>query len=293
VNLARAITGRVTQLVRHATPQAFLAAAEPFLLADEVLHGLPLSVARSCRDEPDRYPGPNLLATIHDAGGAVSGVAVMTPPHRLQLYVRPDAVEPLVMGLAELPLSGVHGPVEVAAAFAARWAAARGVRAREDRGLRLFRLTRVIPPRPTPGVMRPAVAGDLPHVEAWYRAFFVETHHVVGALPPEEHARRAVAGGRVFLWVAPGKGGAWTPVAQAVAVALTPTMARIGAVYTPPEQRGRGGASAVVAGLSQQLLDEGRRPCLFTDLGNPTSNSIYKKIGYEAVADLVDFDLAP
>ncbi len=281
----------MTHLVRHATPAAFLAAAEPFLLGDEVLHGLPLSVARSCKDEPDRYPGPNLLATVHDAAGAVTGVAVMTPPHRLQLYVPLEAVDALVADLAALAISGVHGPVEVAAAFAARRAAARGGRAQEERGLRLFRLTRLVPPRPTPGVMRPAVAGDLPVVEGWYRAFFVETAHVVGALPPEEHARRAVAGGRVFLWTAPGPGGGWSPVAQAVAVALTPTMARIGAVYTPPEQRGRGGASAVVAALSQQLLDEGRRPCLFTDLGNPTSNSIYKKIGYEAVTDLKDFDL--
>jgi predicted GNAT family acetyltransferase len=125
-------------------------------------------------------------------------------------------------------------------------------------------------------------------VEGWYRAFFVETAHVVGALSPEEHGRRAVAGGRVWLWVDEED----APVSQAVAVALTPTMARLGAVYTPPARRGQGGASLAVAALSQRLLDEGRAPCLFTDLANPTSNSIYKKIGYEAVADLKDFDLA-
>ena len=279
----------MTQLVRHATPAAFLAAATPFLLSDEVLHGLPLSVARACADEPDRYPGPNLLATVHDArGGPVTGVAVMTPPHRLQLYVRPDDVEALVADLAALPLAGVHGPVEVAAAFASRWAAARGVRAVEERGLRLFRLRRVVPPRPAPGAFRQADERDLPVVEGWYRAFFVETAHVVGALSPEEHGRRAVAGGRVWLWVDEDD----APVSQAVAVALTATMARIGAVYTPPARRGQGGASLVVAALSQRLLDEGRAPCLFTDLANPTSNSIYKKIGYEAVADLKDFDLA-
>jgi predicted GNAT family acetyltransferase len=34
------------------------------------------------------------------------------------------------------------------------------------------------------------------------------------------------------------------------------------------------------------ILDRGRRFCfLFTDLANPTSNSIYQQIGYRPVAD--------
>jgi len=55
----------------------------------------------------------------------------------------------------------------------------------------------------------------------------------------------------------------------------------------PPELRGRGYGSALTAALTQQLLDGGRRFCfLFTDLANPTSNSIYQRIGYRAVADV-------
>jgi predicted GNAT family acetyltransferase len=61
---------------------------------------------------------------------------------------------------------------------------------------------------------------------------------------------------------------------------------RIGAVYTPPEARGRGYATALVAAVSQHLLDRGRAfTYLYTDLANPTSNSIYQKIGYRPVAD--------
>jgi predicted GNAT family acetyltransferase len=60
----------------------------------------------------------------------------------------------------------------------------------------------------------------------------------------------------------------------------------VNAVYTPPEQRGRGFATACVARLSARLLAEGRRQCvLFTDLANPTSNAIYARIGYRGVAD--------
>ena len=45
----------------------------------------------------------------------------------------------------------------------------------------------------------------------------------------------------------------------------------------------------MVAELSQHCLESGREFCaLYTDLSNPTSNSIYQKIGYNAVADVTD-----
>ncbi|HSS37114.1 MAG TPA: GNAT family N-acetyltransferase, partial [Patescibacteria group bacterium] len=67
----------------------------------------------------------------------------------------------------------------------------------------------------------------------------------------------------------------------------TPHGARVGPVYTPPARRGRGYASACVAGASQAGLDSGLRFLfLFTDLANPTSNHIYETIGYEPIRDV-------
>ena len=64
-----------------------------------------------------------------------------------------------------------------------------------------------------------------------------------------------------------------------------------GILYTP-ELRRNGYASSVVAHLSQQELDSGREFCtVVTDLSNPTSNSIYQKIGYVQVADMMDMHL--
>ncbi len=51
------------------------------------------------------------------------------------------------------------------------------------------------------------------------------------------------------------------------------------------QRRGRGYASWVVASLTQQLLDAGARPCLYTDQANPVSNLVYERIGYEPVHD--------
>ncbi len=64
----------------------------------------------------------------------------------------------------------------------------------------------------------------------------------------------------------------------------------IGPVYTPPELRGHGYASAVTAGLSQHLLDSGYQfVALFTNLANPISNSIYMKIGYKPLGDFNEY----
>jgi GNAT superfamily N-acetyltransferase len=63
-------------------------------------------------------------------------------------------------------------------------------------------------------------------------------------------------------------------------------MVRVGPVYTPPELRGHGYASAVTAAVSRQALDAGAaQVLLFTDLANPVSNAIYQRIGYRPVED--------
>ncbi len=273
----------------HRFPDAarFLAAAEHHLLAREALLNLPLAIARQCRDDPTRYPGRNYFAVVEDRAD-IAGIAVMTPPHPLQLYV-PEG--PAVLAVARDVADGwsppgVVGPVAAAEAFAASWCAARGLAARVRLNLRGFELTEVTdPPRP-PGAMRVAEARDMAVVEAWYRAFEDEVHAVAGGLSPEEIGRRAVRDGRVFLWDDDG------PVAQTAIVGSTPNGARIGAVYTPDSSRRRGYATALVAEVSRRVLADGKRfAYLFTDLANPVSNSIYPKVGYRPVADLrhVDF----
>jgi predicted GNAT family acetyltransferase len=67
----------------------------------------------------------------------------------------------------------------------------------------------------------------------------------------------------------------------------------VGPVYTPPELRGRGYATTLVAELSRWLLGRGNRFCfLYTDLANPTSNAIYARIGYRRVCDALEYRFA-
>jgi predicted GNAT family acetyltransferase len=78
---------------------------------------------------------------------------------------------------------------------------------------------------------------------------------------------------------------------------LSPQIAgtvRIGPVYTPPEHRRRGYASAAVAAVCADALARGARQCLlFTDLANPTSNKIYAAVGFRRVADWEELEFNP
>ena len=92
-----------------------------------------------------------------------------------------------------------------------------------------------------------------------------------------------------YLWEHDGR-----PVSMAGVTGPTPHGIRVGPVYTPPAERGRGFGSALTAAASQAQLDDGRRfVFLFTDLDNPTSNKIYQAIGYEPVIDIDQWSFGP
>lgn len=58
-------------------------------------------------------------------------------------------------------------------------------------------------------------------------------------------------------------------------------------VYTPNDKRQKGYATRVVELLTEVILKNGKIATLYTDLANPTSNSIYMKIGYNPHCDSV------
>ena len=67
---------------------------------------------------------------------------------------------------------------------------------------------------------------------------------------------------------------------------------RLMPIDTPPERREHGYATSCVHALSALLLSRGHEYCgLYTDLANPTSNSIYRKIGYTPVGDSTMYEL--
>ena len=138
------------------------------------------------------------------------------------------------------------------------------------------------------GSFRVAGAGDAPLLAPWTSTFGAD----IGESIPEPDAIETVAAltsaEDLAVWERDGE-----VVSMAAVNRRTAWSSNVAYVYTPPENRGRGYASAVVAALSQRELDAGAEwCCLFTDLANPTSNHIYAAIGYKPVCDYRHIELA-
>lgn len=282
------------RIERYEDPAEFFALVAPFLERREAEHNLQLGFR--ARLEADRHaygPADPLLYAALDATANVTAVATQTPPFGLLLSQvdDPAAVSALTARLvadgAELPT--VSGPVEVARSFAEQWASFTGARTAVQMEERIYEATAVVRPHGVPGSMRPYGASDRALALEWMRAFVDE------AVPdaPEGSAERFVEGrttgsGSFVLWQHDE-----CDVSIAGHAGETPNGVRVGPVYTPPALRGRGYASALTAALTRQLLERKRFCFLFTDLANPTSNSIYQRIGYRPVTDVTLWRFEP
>lgn len=286
------------ELRRFADAERLAGEAGGFLLAHETEHNLLLGILSTLREPDGPYADAEpYLAAVRDGAGAVALIAVRTPPRDLVLSraASPGAVDPLVddvaRGIPDLP--GVVGPTASVAAFTRRWAHVTGTRSTLHMAMRAYRAERAVEPASVAGRARPAGPEDRPTIVEWLTAFTAEA---LAEEPDDERigrmAQRLLPTGPdrgVLLWEVDGR-----PVSMAGYGGPTPNGIRVFAVYTPPQWRGRGYAAACVAALTRRLLDGGRRFCfLFADLANPTSNALYERVGYRAVADVENRTFEP
>lgn len=272
---------------------AFARRVIPFLMQREAEHNVILGLFAVLQARPPEIPP--VLAWAERAGEIV-GVAMQTPPFRLLLShgLDSDVVTAFAQDLAgdAADLPGVLAGKAEAAAFASAWHRLTGRPVTGVRSQRLFRLDTVQPVQAVPGRMREVAEDEQELAIDWWQAFSFEAVEPI----TRDRAVQAIRNRRGFD---PLVGGmrVWDVDGQAVSLAgytgPTPNSIRIGPVYTPPEQRGHGYASALVAALSQLLLDFGFAfVTLYTDLANPTSNKIYQSIGYWPVADIDEVHFA-
>jgi len=239
------------------------------------------SVTRALVADPSRHVGARWWAAT-DPSGQVVGAFMHTPPHPLHVALASTEVaRALASLLAEEGdrLPGVSGQREPAEAFAEEWAARTGARSSVVMQMGRFALpTPARLPFEVSGSFRTATPADTPLVDEWHEQFIdaIEGPGSRAAAPLTEH----MSDGRVGLWQDRGR-----PVSMAYASPASGGVTRISGVWTPPELRGHGYASAVVVGLSTARQSEGEKCVLYTDLANPTSNAIYQAIGYRRIGD--------
>lgn len=276
----------------HRTADEFLEHAAPTLEKNEAANNLILGMSLRLKESPHTFETTPFFATVTDRDRVVLA-AVMTPPFKLVLSSDADdygdavrsAVNAFTKNLFSLhrPIPGVTAASALAENFCVQWARVAKVNYRIGMKQRIYELRTVNPPQWAQGAMRLATRTDLDLATQWAIAFNDEA---LGT--PAGNLRglveRKIEARELYVWVD----------GELVSMAATtrPTRHGVGVnlVYTPPPFRGKGYASSCVAALSQLQLDSGYQFCvLYTDLANPTSNSIYQKIGYVSVCDSDDY----
>jgi uncharacterized protein len=258
-----------------------LRSAEEFLSSEPVLHNLILSIlhARVASGDPGRY-----WIAFH--GERAVGVAVQSPldfPATLT-PMESRAVLAIVDAIAEagVNLSGVNGDAATAASFAGQWGERCKSAATPFQGMRLYELLELGEVPRTEGRLRQAGPSDRSLMIQWTRAFQNEIGE--SANDTELRVDRGLAAGQLWVWDQNGE-----TTSMAVSRESVHGVVRLSGVYTPSEKRKHGFAAACVHALSKHLRADGHRCVLYTDLANPTSNFIYRRIGYRAVAEALRY----
>jgi GNAT superfamily N-acetyltransferase len=262
------------ELIKPSTLTEFRRLIEPFVIAHEAEHGLIYGIAGTTAPPADAY-----CAVVVDHGVVVAAAVRTIVKLALSREHSPGAMAMIARDAIHDPgLRALLGPAASLRAFAdaseRRWRSVHGSTIYDCRSVAISQLAS--------GDRRVAAKPDRALLARWVEEFVAEALPNAGApANGEVAADRYIANGTMHLWIVDG-----APVACAAALGPTPNAIRIGGVYTPPENRRHGYATALVADLTRDQLDRGRAfVYLYADRTNETSNSIYQKIGYNRVAE--------
>jgi GNAT superfamily N-acetyltransferase len=298
-----AISAAGLRLQFCADPGEFLAAAGDYLAASPVVSTVVTTVAhRLVARQADGIapPGRTWWLVVRDAS-AVAGAGMRTatfapyPPFLLPMPEQAAVALARVLHERGEEVAGLNGALPAADLCAAELARLGGGRVQVSQHTRLHELGELVWPAPVPGGLRAATGNDVDLVLKWFGAFMGDADEQAGRprgasaheVPGRAEILRRIRAGSLWFWVS--QAGEQVHLSGVSPPAFG--VARIGPVYTPPAQRGRGWASNAVAHISRRIQAQGTRVCLYTDQANPTSNKIYTALGYQPVADMANLTI--
>ena len=280
------------EIIPHNHASELISLSENYLEQNESENNLPIGLAYRLAEDPHYY-GPELplLLSILKQGKVV-GVVLMTPPHRIILSRISTEVQTAIVHLIHhlreigVQIPGVVGPVSEAQTFADCWLEDLCcVSSKTAMRTRVFEARKTADIPLSPGKFRLARMDDHLRMAHWIVAFSGEIGEPADLDSVKKRAEQHIKAGQLYIWEDDA------PVSIAAAARPTRNGISVTKVYTPPEHRNKGYATSCVWSLTQKMLADGYSFCsLYTDLSNPTSNSIYAKIGYVSVGDALAVD---
>lgn len=276
------------QIIHCKTAQQFLERAKSHLLERAAENNLILSVAEEWTTDRQKADVAVYLALVEE-NEKVTGAAIRQAPRPLILTrMNEEALPLIVQDILPLLADGlaVVGPRPTVDRFAGLCERLSGKSAALFMDQLIYQLTEVNDLKKSTGRFRPARIGELDLLMDWNMRFmdevFTEDTPIIG----KEVLEKKIKDRKVFVWE-DGK-----VVSMAGASAATEVGARIGFVYTPESLRGKGYATSCVSSVCQRQLDEGVPKCfLYADSSNPTSNRLYRRIGFLPVCESAEYRL--
>ena len=285
----------MVEIISHSHANELISLSGPYLEQNECENNLPIGLAYRLAEDPYYYGSelPLLLSILEQ--GRVAGVAVMTPPKRIILSRIDTNIQPAVVHLVhhlrgiDVQIPGAVGPAVEAQIFSDCWVEGMpDVSVRLSKRMRVFEARTVANLPLSPGNMRFARPDDHSLMARWIVGLSQAIGEPVELGGAKSRAEKLIKDQELYIWDHDG------PVSIAGVSRPMRNGTTVGLVYTPPEHRGKGYATSCVLLLTKKLLSDGYSFCsLYTDLSNPTSNSIYTKIGYVPIGDALELDFLP
>lgn len=272
----------------YPTPAAFLCAAQAALEQDEAAHCLVLGLALQFDRHPERLQVLPILKTVRDEHG-LRLAALQTPPGNLLIAGFDGDLAPACQSLAEdfanrqQPLTGALAPEPIAQAFGQSYAQFTNHEKRLGDRMYLCTLERVLSAPSASGRLRLATPDELDLATAWIHHFKLDTGQQSTLPEARQAGEMNIQDQNIYFW------DTGRPVAMARPTRRTPHGISIGQVYTPPEERNRGYATALTGALSRKLLGEGNRYVgLFVDTDNTPAIRAYHKVGFQVIEEYAE-----
>lgn len=266
------------KLVTFKDAERFLSRCESWLLDRSDVHNIMYSSATLISRESPVYTGPYWFGAIEDDNGDIVACGNHNLPDGLCISETPES---MFEAVHRSIVDAVGVPHRIMAPqITAKWLAKRCSKTSNHRGrfqARWFtyRLDDLIwPVRNVPGQLRKGLVEEKDLIARWGRAFGEEQPAPVDV---SEFMLRKLSEGDLYVW---------DDVGAKTILSLSGRAGkgiRISGVYTPPEFRCRGYASAAVAALSHAKLSNGREFVVLSVTDGSPAGGLYQRLGYRRI----------
>jgi predicted GNAT family acetyltransferase len=219
-------------------------------------------------------------------------VFAQTPGHNAWVWINNDVkdeetqkiIDELMEFLVDTELPGLSGEPKIIEMLASAYAVSQNASYRIDMIMESYFCPNVIPPSRESVMFRKASQEHVATVADFLTRFAYDAYgNKVEPSSQVSAAEHLIKKENLYLLFENS-----APVSMANIAHRSKRYARINTVYTPPQHRKKGFASAVVAQLCDVLKEENLKPMLYADLKNPDSNKVYKNLGFVESGKIMD-----